>query len=70
MRLTPRQAEIVALMAEGLSDKAIARRLHLSTGTVRTHVDRLFAENGLHTRTEAVAAWLRGEPDGDRPSRS
>jgi DNA-binding NarL/FixJ family response regulator len=61
VHLTPRQGQIVALMAEGLSDKEIARRLRVSPATVRTHIDRLFADNGIHTRTEAVVAWMRDQ---------
>jgi len=45
-------------MAQGLADKEIARRLGLSHGTVRTHIDRLFRDYGWHSRTEAVATWL------------
>src|SRR2546425_4855166 len=58
MHVSQRQAEILALMAQGLADKEIARRLGLSHGTVRTHIDRLFRDYGWHSRTEAVAAWL------------
>jgi DNA-binding NarL/FixJ family response regulator len=61
VHLTPRQAQIVALMADGLPDKEIARRLRVSSATVRTHIDRLFADNGIHTRTEAVVAWMRDQ---------
>jgi DNA-binding CsgD family transcriptional regulator len=58
MHVSERQAEILALMARGLADKEIARRLGLSHGTVRTHIDRLFRDHGWHSRTEAVATWL------------
>jgi DNA-binding CsgD family transcriptional regulator len=63
MHVSGRQAQILALMARGLADKEIARRLGLSHGTVRTHIDRLFRDYGWHSRTEAVAAWLE---DRDR----
>jgi DNA-binding NarL/FixJ family response regulator len=66
VHLTPRQAQIVALMAEGLSDKEIARRLRVSSATVRTHIDRLFADNRIHTRTEAVVAWMRDQASEQR----
>lgn len=56
---TPRQVEILKLVAAGLSDKQIAVELRLSHRTVRSHLDRLFQRHGLHTRAEAVAAWLR-----------
>jgi DNA-binding NarL/FixJ family response regulator len=61
LRLTPRQSQILALIASGLSDKEVGVRLGLAHRTVRTHLDRLLREHGLHGRTEAVAAWLRGE---------
>ena len=57
--VTRRQAQILDLVASGLSDKEIALRLGLSPRTVQTHLDRLFLEHGLHKRTAAVAAWLR-----------
>jgi DNA-binding NarL/FixJ family response regulator len=61
LRLTPRQAQILSLIASGLSDKKIAARLGVAHRTVRTHLDRVLREHGLHTRAEAVAAWLRGQ---------
>jgi DNA-binding NarL/FixJ family response regulator len=61
LRLTPRQAQILSLIASGLSDKQVAARLGLAHRTIRTHLDRLLREHGLHSRTEAVAAWLRGQ---------
>jgi DNA-binding NarL/FixJ family response regulator len=58
--LSPRQSEILSLIAEGLSDKEIARKLGVSYPTVRTHIDRMFRDHGLHNRTKAVAVWLNG----------
>lgn len=58
MRATPRQEAIIALAAEGLADKQIAQRLGLSVNTVRTHLERLFRENGFNNRAEAVAALV------------
>ncbi len=60
LRLSPRQSQVLALIASGLSDKEVASRLGLAHRTVRTHVDRMLSEHGLRSRTEAVAAWLRG----------
>jgi DNA-binding NarL/FixJ family response regulator len=40
-QLTPRQTEVAALIAEGLSDKAIARELDLSFWTIRNHISRI-----------------------------
>jgi DNA-binding CsgD family transcriptional regulator len=61
LRVTPRQAQILSLIAAGLSDSAVAERLGVAHRTVRTHLDRLLREHGLHSRTEAVSAWLRGQ---------
>jgi DNA-binding CsgD family transcriptional regulator len=72
IRATPRQAQVLALVAAGLSDKEIASRLALSPRTVRTHLERILREYGLSSRTEAATAWLRGERKqaGDGPQRS
>jgi len=59
MHVTPRQAQILGLVASGLSDKEIAEHLGVSPRTVQSHLDRLFLEHGLHKRAAAVAAWLR-----------
>jgi len=58
MHFSPRQSQILSLMAEGFSDKEIARKIGISYPTVRTPIDRVFRDYGLHNRTEAVAAWL------------
>ena len=62
MHLTRRQAEILELVASGLSDKEIATRLGVSPRTIQSHLDRLFLQHGFHKRTAAVAAWLRERP--------
>jgi DNA-binding NarL/FixJ family response regulator len=58
MRVTPRQAQILRLVASGLSDKEIGTRLGVSPRTIQSHLDRLFLEHGLHKRAALVAAWL------------
>jgi DNA-binding NarL/FixJ family response regulator len=63
LRVTPRQAQILSLVAAGLVDKEIAARLKMAHRTVRTHLDRLMHEHGLRSRTEAVTAWLRGQQE-------
>ena len=60
MSVSPRQREIMRLVAAGLSDKEIAARLQLSPFTVRTHLQRLYAQHGLHNRAEAAATWMVG----------
>ena len=54
--LTPRQKEVLALLAEGKSNKAIATELGLSPGTVKVHMTRIFKSLGVSNRTEAVIA--------------
>lgn len=53
--LTRRQAEVLAIMAEGLSDQAIADRLTLSLNTIRTHVQTILRKLDAHSKLEAVA---------------
>ncbi len=60
IRVTRRQAEILALIETGMSDKEVAQRLGVSHGTIRTHLKRLFRKHQLHSRTEAVLAWREG----------
>jgi DNA-binding CsgD family transcriptional regulator len=53
--LTPRELEVLAALAEGMTNKAIARKLDISLHTVKFHVESLFRKLGARTRTEAVA---------------
>jgi DNA-binding NarL/FixJ family response regulator len=57
--LTAREAQILALLAEGLVNKQIAARLGISRHTVKTHLGTLFHKLGVSTRAEAVAAGAR-----------
>jgi two-component system nitrate/nitrite response regulator NarL len=58
--LTPREREILALVGEGLSNKAMARRLGISVHTVKFHLEALFGKLDATSRAEAVAKGLRG----------
>lgn len=57
--LTPREAEVLGLLAEGASNKAIARRLGISAHTVKFHVARVLDKLDAAGRTNAVAHALR-----------
>jgi DNA-binding CsgD family transcriptional regulator len=56
--LTRREIEVVAGVARGLANAELADELMLSTGTVRKHLDRVYAKLGVHSRGEAVARAL------------
>ena len=57
--LTPREREVLALLAEGLSNKAIADRLTISEHTAKFHVNAVLAKLGVQRRTEAVVRAAR-----------
>ncbi|MFI1160858.1 response regulator [Streptomyces sioyaensis] len=52
--LTAREVEVLRLVAEGQSNPEIARTLHVSTATVKTHINNLFAKAGLRDRAQAI----------------
>ncbi|MGA8114775.1 MAG: response regulator transcription factor [Actinocatenispora sp.] len=64
--LTDQERRILTLVAEGLTNRAIARRMHLSEKTVKNYVSSVLAKLGLHRRTEAaVLAAKLGDHDAE-----
>ena len=57
-RLTPREVDVLRLVADGLTNRAIARRLHISEATVKTHLVHTYAKLGVDDRTAAVMSAL------------
>jgi DNA-binding CsgD family transcriptional regulator len=57
--VTAREREVLRLLADGLTNKAIARTLGISEHTAKFHVGALIAKLGAHSRTEAVTAAAR-----------
>jgi DNA-binding NarL/FixJ family response regulator len=59
MALTPREHDVLEMMAEGMSNRAIALRLKISRHTVKFHVASVLTKLGARSRTEAVTAGVR-----------
>jgi DNA-binding NarL/FixJ family response regulator len=59
MALTPREREIMELLAHGLDNDDIAKRLFITRNTLKNHITRVFAKLGVTSRSQAVAYWLR-----------
>jgi len=68
VKMTSRERDVVALIAEGLSNKDIAQRLHLATDTVKSHVHNILEKLALHTRLE-IARFAHTD-DSYKPPRS
>jgi DNA-binding NarL/FixJ family response regulator len=58
-RLTPRETQILSLMAEGMSQEQIATTLGVTTNTLRTHVQNVLTKLGVHSKVEALALAIR-----------
>ncbi|MFJ2768125.1 AAA family ATPase [Streptomyces sp. NPDC087300] len=67
--LTPREREISALVAEGLTNQAVAARLCLSTRTVESHVARVYRKTGVTSRAALASLVARGSGGRGQPSR-
>ncbi|BCW17914.1 DNA-binding response regulator [Arthrobacter sp. NtRootA9] len=59
--LTPREAELLGLLTEGLSNRELGRRLFISEATVKTHLAHIYAKLGVETRAAAIATAIRRE---------
>jgi DNA-binding NarL/FixJ family response regulator len=55
--LTPQETKILRLLAQGMSNKALAARLSISSATVKTHVHSILGKLGVHNRGQAAALW-------------
>lgn len=58
-RLTSRELDVLALVAEGLDNRAIAGRLGVSWSTVKHHLEAIYGKLGVHGRMEAVREGMR-----------
>jgi DNA-binding NarL/FixJ family response regulator len=68
-RLTPREREVLAYLTLGISRREAAERMHLSAGTVRTHVQHLMGKLGVHSALEAVAVARQARLRIERPGK-
>ena len=67
--LTDRELEVAALVAEGLTNKEVATRLHLSVRTAENHVLNVMNKLGLDNRAQLAAWFVRSRSTGDGPTR-
>jgi len=67
VKMTNREREVIELIAEGLSNKDIAQRLHLATDTVKSHVHNILEKLALHTRLE-IARFVHSEGNTPGPT--
>ena len=65
--LAPREREVLKLLADGCPYKEIAAAMHVSLGTVRTYIERIYEKLHVHNRTDAVVKFLGQPPPGLRP---
>jgi DNA-binding NarL/FixJ family response regulator len=65
--LTPREREVLAYLAEGVGRRETAERMHLSAGTIRSHVQHLLGKLGVHSALEAVAVARQARLGGTYP---
>lgn len=66
-RLTPRELEVLQMVALGLTNAEVAERLHVSVHAIKFHLAAIYARLGVANRTEAVVHYLRAS-SGPRPA--
>ena len=66
VRMTPRERQVISLIAEGLSNKEIAAKLHIATHTVKSHVRNVMEKLALHTRLQ-ISAYAHANPSEHPP---
>lgn len=57
-KLTPREIDVIELLAQGLSNLEIANELHIADRTVQTHLSNIYVKLDVRGRTEAAILWL------------
>jgi DNA-binding CsgD family transcriptional regulator len=58
-RLSPREAEVLEMAAQGLTNQEVAARLHVTAHAVKFHLSAIYRKLGVNNRTEAAVAYLR-----------
>jgi len=66
--LTPQEAEIAGLVADGLSNRQVAGRMYISQNTVEYHLRKVFRKVGVRSRTQLARAMLEVSPDDQAPA--
>ena len=61
VKMTKRERDVIALLSEGLSNKEIAQKIHISTYTVKSHIHNIMEKLALHTRLEVANYTYTGE---------
>jgi DNA-binding NarL/FixJ family response regulator len=59
--LTRREQQVASLVSQGLTNRRIAQRLHVTDKTIEMHLSNIFAKLGVSSRTETAAAVIRGQ---------
>lgn len=58
--LTFRESQVIDLVSQGKTNKAIAGMLYLSTGSIKQYLNRIFQKTDTENRTELAAKWIKG----------